>query len=147
MLFHGESFTLLQHNGRSRGSSPRLSKHQNIPGREDFGLADSRFKSGSWGSFGSGLSKTSSDLSSLYYGPMVDTERLEESRLPGACRCLPFLEALNLALDAFEQHTVDRQLTLSGQAVFVCSANHGVVYTKRRLLELTKKYKFFLSYR
>ena len=57
----------------------------------------------------------------------VDTEHLEESNLPGSARNIPFLEALNLALDAFEQHLLDRQLTLSGQAVFVCSANHGVM--------------------
>lgn len=64
---------------------------------------------------------------------------LNEAEMPGSCRSLPFLEALNVALDCFEHHQIDRQLTFTGQAVFVLSANHGVIYSDRALCELTKR--------
>ena len=43
----------------------------------------------------------------------------DDSALVGTCARLPLLEALNMSLDAFEQHTLDRRLTMTGQAIFV----------------------------
>eukprot|EP00392_Amoebophrya_sp_AT5.2_P003062 g3067.t1 len=64
---------------------------------------------------------------------------VDEATLPGSCKTLPLLEALNLALDAYEHHGLDRNLTITGQAIFVLSANHGVVFTKKDLFVLTQR--------
>ncbi|CAD7948676.1 unnamed protein product [Amoebophrya sp. A25] len=76
----------------------------------------------------------------LFAEARVDTiSDVQEPSLPGSCRQLPFLEALNVALDAFEHHTLDRNLLINGQAIFVLSANHGVVYTHKQLFLLTQR--------
>ena len=62
-----------------------------------------------------------------------EVDYADDSALIGTCARLPLLEALNMSLDAFEQHTLDRRLTMTGQAIFVITANHGVVFSNAEL--------------
>ena len=48
------------------------------------------------------------------------------------------LEAVNLALNAFQEHNINRILTLTGQSIVVVTAGDGVFRTDERLTALTK---------
>lgn len=49
------------------------------------------------------------------------------------------LEAINLALNKFDKHYIDRDLRRTGQAVVLITAGTGVWLIDRTLIELTKE--------
>jgi hypothetical protein len=59
--------------------------------------------------------------------------------LPSSAANGNFFEALNLALNIFDKHHMDRDLTRTGQALVVISPGMGLFEADRKLLMLTKR--------
>ena len=59
--------------------------------------------------------------------------------LPSSAATGNFFEALNLALNIFDKHHMDRDLTRTGQALVVISPGMGLFEADRKLLLLTKR--------
>jgi hypothetical protein len=59
--------------------------------------------------------------------------------IPSSAKNGNFLEALNLTLNVFEKHHMDRDLTRTGQSVVLVTAGTGVFHVDRNLVLLTKR--------
>ncbi|KAL7680229.1 putative vacuolar membrane-associated protein Iml1 [Plasmopara halstedii] len=77
-----------------------------------------------------------SDLSSQEY---YQDETSPRPGIPSKARDGNLLEAVNLVLNIFEKHHIDRDLSRSGQSVVLITPGNGIFFVNKRLSEITEQ--------
>ncbi|KAJ0399084.1 hypothetical protein ATCC90586_003049 [Pythium insidiosum] len=71
--------------------------------------------------------------------PPVGERRRRRRGVPSNARDSNLLEAINLVLNIFEKHHIDRHLSRSGQSVVILTAGNGIFSVNKRLAEITEQ--------
>lgn len=71
--------------------------------------------------------------------PSTNNESTPRLGVPSFARDGNLLEAINLVLNIFEKHHIDRHLARSGQSVVLFTAGNGIFSVNKRLAEITEQ--------
>ncbi|KAJ8533484.1 hypothetical protein ON010_g13770 [Phytophthora cinnamomi] len=78
-------------------------------------------------------------VSSYSPAELVENESEPRSGVPSNARDGNLLEAVNLVLNIFEKHHIDRDLSRSGQSVVLITPGNGIFSVNKRLSEITEQ--------
>ncbi|KAE9033687.1 hypothetical protein PR001_g10046 [Phytophthora rubi] len=78
-------------------------------------------------------------VSSFSPAESVDNESGPRPGVPSNARDGNLLEAVNLVLNIFEKHHIDRDLSRSGQSVVLITPGNGIFSVNKRLAEITEQ--------